>query len=287
MHEMTIRETICQLQLTCRLFYEICTPIIYQNCYILSTHGYYSYLKSINSFEFPKRKPRKLLLSGTADDCDPRPLIENLQELTSLHLLVDGWWSPTIFELPTSLVEYAGQLPQFTTPLDLHDRFRNLRRLCLIDNSFVQQISINLGCPNLEEVVLIAPFGVHSTIDLTTSVHWLTEKLKLRSCNPRITVLSPLAKTIDNPGFRRIQDINLFLDNLARSIHMVDLQLYRLNSEHEGPGGGDSQRFLTDLSPFQDFVERSLSDGTLFDYCRKEGRRCGQSTSLGLALVPW
>lgn len=288
LHLMAVRETMCNLQQSCKLFYEICTPIIYQNCYIISNHGYHNYLASVNSSGYTKPAPRNLLLSGIRALSDPRPLIEAISGVSRLHLLVDGDWSPTIFELPEHLEEYAGQHPLYTTVSDLWTRFDRLERMCLIDNSFVNQIVLALRCPSMQEVIMISPFGMQSIMDITETIQWLTAPVKQRMSTPRITILSPLARTIDNPGFRRIQDTNVFLDNLARSIYMVDLPLYRLSAEYEGPGGGDgSQRFLAEDSPFQDFVQGALGAGKLFEYCRRDGFRCGQASGLGMALVPW
>lgn len=290
MSDMHVREDVCALQRTCRLFYDVCTPIIYENVYVQSKHGYDAYMQSLDSTTRGARRPypRVLCLLGFTwpRSLHRSSLLSTLPRVKRLALFVGGAWGLTASDLSESIEEYAGHLPLFSSPESVGDRFDRLQRLCLIDAGFENSIEFCLSCPNLRDVVLMFPFL--GGLEVSIVVDRLRDIVRDRRSDPRITVLNALAKTIDNPGFSWIQRSNTFLDDLARSIHMVDLQLYRHSADHEGLGSHEIGTALhLDESPFSHFVEKSVCEGSLYDYCRAEGRRCGQATGLGLALVPW
>lgn len=279
MCEMSTREMMCSLQQTCQVFYDICTPIIYRHAYILSEHGWKSYLANTT----PKRQYGiKVLMIFANPGCIEEENIElNLASMEKFCCLPSA--------IPASLrrnllnvIEWTGT--PYWSPETVHSMFPRLRRVCLggiQQPNFFTHLGSFLSLTTLDQIIVLRPELKH--LDATFLARELAEPILKRRCSPHVTILNGLAKTIDNPGFSRIQRSNSFFDALAREPAFAEFTIHRLSLDVEEMScvSGD------DVSPFAQFVEESLTDGTIWRYCQAEGRICGQSTGLGLAVVPY
>lgn len=287
MHRMEVRETMCALQVTNRLLHDLCTPYLYRSVYILSEHSYRSYLASFRKTEdAPKSLPKHLMIPIRVDLGSPRNKIvplDNREMLEVRRLCLLRQIVVYDYICLNLLEEFSGAHPvlvqtQFNLEMGPqgHD-FANLRRLCLSRESIYLGLLASLRCPVLEDVVLLRP--MIDGLDANVTAYDLREAVSERKVNPRFTMLNGLARTIDNPGFSRIQRSNSFFDEFSRLSWVAELDLFRVSADHEDD--------MDDYSSFMQFVEQSIMDGSLWHYCRQEGRRCGQESGLGLALVPY
>lgn len=150
---------------------------------------------------------------------------------------------------------------------------QSLRRLCVTSCFDSQVFELLAKADVLEHLVLLQPSVSTTMIAGDPAFEWL---LASRRSLPRITLLNPLANTINHPRFRSVARCNADIDQLARHPLLRDVPIYRLNTE---------QMSTHEYDDFDKFVEREFEAGTLWSYCTANGFRCGQSTGLG--LVPY
>ncbi|ORY73687.1 hypothetical protein BCR37DRAFT_231070 [Protomyces lactucae-debilis] len=143
--------------------------------------------------------------------------------------------------------------------------FDELRFICLnstiVHTDLLQHL--DTCCPMLEHLVLVAPsFSEYPYSNFL---------LMVPTFRPRLTVINPRAKTINDPYFKRIHRDNTYLEDCARDRRVYDLQIYRVSLEHLGGS-----------QAWSDAITKAIQSSSIWDMALSLGQRCGRSTGLSV-----
>ena len=286
------QSSVYSLARTCRLAWVACSAILGETVSLYDDRRVQSYITALKDRALTM--PRRLYLYPDIEDDNDESLSSLRSELLSLVgypestscplevLMLDGMprsldavkvddpqqsFSSTITSLllTTERPVLAASLPSQLIGV--------VRRLCLRIKFDITLFELLSRAHALEHLVIIEPDVDPDTI--VRHSHSATLLSSMR-CTPRITVLNPMANTINHRRFKDITRCNAEVDRLARHPLLADVPIYRLSAEEPSS---------PERGAFHMSIEAMFRAETLWDWCIANGFRCGQPTGLG--LVPY